>query len=121
VGAIAAEEDIPIDVTVSGSDVDPRLEEDPPPGVRIHRVPALHPEDVAIHPSGIPVTSVPRTLIDLAEVLPADELREAFAMARARGLLDMAAVHRSRARVEWRPSLAMLDMVIAEFDSTEAS
>jgi hypothetical protein len=45
-----------------------------------------------------------------------DELREVFAVARARGLLDMAALRRSRARVEWRPSLAMLDGVIKEFE-----
>jgi hypothetical protein len=69
-------------------------------------------------PSGLRVTSVARTLIDLAEELSADELREAFAAARDRGLLDMEAVHRSRARVEWRPSLAMLDTVIAEFEDT---
>ncbi|MET0614046.1 MAG: hypothetical protein ABW142_01270 [Thermoleophilaceae bacterium] len=50
-----------------------------------------------------------------------DELREAFAIARARGLLDMAALRRSRARVEWRPSLATLDTVIAEFETGGAS
>jgi hypothetical protein len=60
---------------------------------------------------------VARTLIDLAEDMSRDELRGVFANARRRGLLDMEAVHRSRARVEWRPSLAMLDSVIAEFDA----
>ena len=44
-----------------------------------------------------------------------DELRETFARARELGLLDPAALRASRARVEWRPSLAMLDEVIAEF------
>jgi hypothetical protein len=112
---LSADDFGPIDVTVPCSAADPRLDEPPPPGVRIHRVPALHPEDVVIHPSGLPVTSVARTLIDLAEVLTRDELREAFAAAQARGLLDMAALHRSRTRVEWRPSLAMLDSVIDEF------
>ena len=67
-------------------------------------------------PGGLRVTSVARTLIDLAEVLTADELREAFAAARERGLLDMDEVRRSRARVEWRPSLAMLDAVIDEWE-----
>ena len=67
-------------------------------------------------PSGLRVTSVARTLVDLAEELSTNELREAFAAARGRGLLDMSAVHRSRARLEWRPSLATLDTVIAEFD-----
>lgn len=103
----------PIDVTIAGVPEDPRSQRDPE-GVVVHRVPALHPDDVTTV-DGIPVTTVARTLIDLAEVLDETELREAFATARARGLLDMDAVAASRARVEWRPSLAMLDEVIAEY------
>jgi hypothetical protein len=106
----------PIDVTVPGSGRDPRLEDPAPDGVTIHRVPALHPEDVVTLPSGLRVTSVSRTLIDLAEVLSRDELRDAFTAARERGLLDMDALRRSRDRVEWRPSLAMLDAVVQEFE-----
>jgi hypothetical protein len=106
----------PIDITVAGSADDPREEAPAPEGVRIHRVPSLHPEDVVTLPGGLRVTSVARTLIDLAEDLTRDELRDAFAAARRRGLLDMDALRRSRARVEWRPSLAMLDSVIAEFE-----
>ena len=105
-----------IDVTVPGSSRDPRSDAAAPPGIRIHRSPSLHPDDVVTLPSGLRVTSVSRTLIDLAEDVTADELREYFAAARARGLLDMDAVRRSRRRVEWRPSLAMLDEVIAEFE-----
>jgi len=115
---ISSDDLFPIDVTVPGSAVDPRLELDPPAGVRIHRAAPLHPEDFVTLPSGLRVTSVARTLIDLAEDMTRAELREAFAIARARGLLDMAALRRSRARVEWRPSLAMLDAVIEEFDDT---
>jgi hypothetical protein len=44
-----------------------------------------------------------------------DELRELFANARRKGLLDISAVRRSAARVEWRPSLRMLNDVIQEF------
>jgi hypothetical protein len=117
-GAMGREDQPPIDVTVVGSGDDPRLEAPAPEGVVIHRVPSLHPEEVVTLPGGLRVTSVARTLIDLAEVLPRDELRDAFATARERGILDMDAVHRSRARVEWRPSLAMLDGVIAEFDES---
>jgi len=65
---------------------------------------------------GIPVTSVARTLVDLAECMSKTELRETFEIARRKGLLNIADVRASRARVEWRPSLAMLDEVIAEFD-----
>jgi hypothetical protein len=106
----------PIDVTIPGSSDDPREEMPSPEGVRIHRMPSLHPEEVVTLPGGLRVTSVARTLIDLAEAMMLDELRGAFAAARQRGLLDMEAVRRSRARVEWRPSLAMLDSVIAEFE-----
>jgi hypothetical protein len=106
----------PIDVTVAGSTDDPRDEAPAPEGVRIHRVPSLHPEDVVTLPSGLRVTSVARTLIDLAEELTRDELRDAFFAARRRGILDIDALRRARARVEWRPSLAMLDSVIAEFE-----
>jgi hypothetical protein len=106
-------EDEPIDVLVPGSADDPRIDTSIP-GIVIHRGPALHPDDVTIH-KGIPVTSPSRTLIDLAEVMTAAELRATFARAREIGLLDPEALRASRARVEWRPSLAMLDEVIEEF------
>ena len=50
-----------------------------------------------------------------SEFMTAAELRAAFARARQIGLLDPEALRAARARVEWRPSLAMLDDVIAEF------
>jgi hypothetical protein len=113
---IAPHDPYRIDVTVPGSSRDPRSDAAAPPGIRIHRSPSLHPDDVVTLPSGLRVTSVSRTLIDLAEELTADELREYFAAARARGLLDMEAIRRSRTRVEWRPSLAMFDEIAAEFE-----
>jgi hypothetical protein len=64
--------------------------------------------------NGIPVTSVARTLIDLAEVMSEEELRDCFLVARRKGLLDLDELAAARARVEWRPSLAMLDRVIGE-------
>ena len=103
----------PIHVTVPGSAEDPRSTTSLP-GVAIHQAPPLHPDDLTTH-KGIPVTSPSRTLIDLAEVMSAEELRMAFARAREIGLLDPQALRASRARVEWRPSLAMLDEVIAEY------
>lgn len=103
-----------IHVTVPGSADDPRCLIPSPPGVVVHRGPGLHPDDMAVH-QGIPVTSVSRTLVDLAEVLTRDELRDAFATARARGLLNMANVEASYERVEWRPSLAVLREVMKEF------
>jgi hypothetical protein len=106
----------PIDITIAGSPSDPREPLPNIPGVRVHRVPALHPDDRTVV-DGLPVTSISRTLVDLAEVLPRDELREVFAEASEKGLLDMDAVEASYARVEWRPSLRMLRDVMDEFAS----
>jgi hypothetical protein len=85
-----------------------------PPGVVVHHAPPLHPDDVDVV-SGIPCTSIARTLVDCAEMMPKNELRELFASAQSKGMLDTAAVRRSAERVEWRPSLPMLYEVIAEF------
>jgi hypothetical protein len=105
----------PIHLTIPGCPDDPRTAVEPPPGVVIHYAPSLHPDDVCVV-DGLRVTSPARTLIDLAELSDKDELRRMFARARSLGILDMDAMHASRARIEWRPSLAMLDEVIAEFD-----
>jgi hypothetical protein len=103
----------PVDVYVGGSADDPRSAE-PIPGVATHRGPPLHPDDVTTV-CGLRVTSPSRTLIDLAEVMTAAELRACFARARDIGLLDPGALRAARSRVEWRPSLEMLDAVIEEF------
>lgn len=111
--AHACEDHEPIHVFVPGSAEDPRATSSIG-GVVVHRGPPLHPDDVTTR-AGIPITSPSRTLIDLAEVLTRTELSAAFARAREIGLLDPEALHAARARVEWRPSLAMLDEVIDEF------
>ncbi len=103
----------PIHVTVPGSPDDPRVPKSMP-GVVVHHVPELHPDDVCVH-NGLRMTTPSRTLIDLAEVMDKEELRGCFARAEEMGLLDHEALAAARARVEWRPSLAMLDEVIAEF------
>jgi predicted transcriptional regulator of viral defense system len=104
----------PIHVTVAARADDPRNPPADIPGVVIHHAPELHPDDVTVV-DGIPVTSVARTLVDLAEVMDAGELRATFARARRMGLLDMEAMEASYARVEWRPSLRMLRAVMDEF------
>jgi hypothetical protein len=103
----------PVHVLVPGSDDDPRVASSLP-GVVVHRGPPLHPDDVTTL-NGIPITSPSRTLIDCAEFMTGAELRAAFARAQELGLLDPEALRAARARVEWRPSLAMLDEVIGEF------
>ena len=108
------DESQPIYITVPGNPDDPRDMPDPPEGVIIKHSPPLHPDDTDVV-DGIPVTSVSRTLIDMAEIVGADELREIFVSAIERGMFDREKFLASRARVEWRPSLSMLDTVAAEF------
>lgn len=105
---------LPIHITVPGDPSDPRAPRDLPPWVQMHHVPALHPDDVDVV-DGIRVTSPSRTLLDMAECSTEDELWRMFARAQEIGLLDPEALRASRGRVEWRPSLAMFDRVMAQF------
>jgi hypothetical protein len=104
----------PIHIAVPASDHDPRNPPHVSPGIVIHYVPDLHPDDVEVV-RGLRVTSVERTLIDLAEEMSPEELLAMFRRASRMGLLDLDRLRASRGRVEWRPSLAMLDEVILEF------
>jgi very-short-patch-repair endonuclease len=54
-------------------------------GIRIHRLAALDPRDVRTL-GGIPVTSPPRTILDLSAVVPPRELERALAEAHTRRL-----------------------------------
>lgn len=83
-------------------------------GVIVHRGPPLHPDDTAVV-SGVPCTSVERTLIDLADDMPADELRECFRRAVEMGVYDGDRFDASLSRVEWRPSLAIVAEIAEEF------
>lgn len=109
-------DDCPIHITVPASPDDPRAARPSPPGVVVHYSPPLHPDDLAVV-DGIPCTSVARTLVDCAEEMSKDELRALFNNADRKGLLDIDAVRRSAARVEWRPSLPLLYEVIDEFSA----
>lgn len=106
--------DEPIHITVPGDPNDPRTHREAPPGVILHYAPPLHPDDMDVV-DGIPVTSVPRTLVDMAEDSTKDELRGYFSRAREMGLLVIEDVEASAERVEWRPSLPLLYEVLEEF------
>ena len=108
----------PIHITMQGDADDPRSQMEAPAGIVIHRAPQLHPDDLDMV-DGIPVTSLARTLVDLAEISDKDELRFCFTQARLQGRLEIDAVRASADRAEWRPSLAMLYEVIAEFEELE--
>lgn len=106
--------DDPIHVTVAGHPGDPRSPAAAHPGIVVHYVPELHPDDVDVI-DGLRVTSASRTLIDLAEAADEQELREIWRRADGLGMIDAEALAASRARVEWRPSLRLVDRLIHEF------
>jgi very-short-patch-repair endonuclease len=72
------------------------------PDIDVHRSP-LPPDEVTVR-DGIPVTTVARTLTDLAHVLDPDSLTRAVREAQFLRVFDLAATHRAIAR---RPSRAL--------------
>lgn len=94
-----------LDVTVSGRSRYGR------PGIALHRVRDLCPDDV-VRRDGIPVTTVARTLLDLAEVLQPRQLERVFEEAEQLRILDVRAVRqlcrRSPGRRGLRPLAALL-------------
>lgn len=69
--------------------------------VVIHRTRVLHPDDRALL-HGIPVTSLARTVVDLAEVLHPRRLADVLHQAEVRGLLDLGAIEAALERVPGR-------------------
>jgi very-short-patch-repair endonuclease len=96
-----------IDVSVPRSGVRSR------PGLHVHCTAPWHPDDCA-HRRGIPVTSVARTLLDLAEVVPARALRHAFEEAERLRLADVRAIEAVAARGHGRHGVGALAPVLAE-------
>jgi very-short-patch-repair endonuclease len=90
-----------VDVSVTGGHAG-RL-----PGIRVHRTRTLGPDDVTVH-LGVPVTTVVRTLYDLARVASDDEMEQMVAEAYARRLTDCAAVLAAGGRYRGRPGTARL-------------
>lgn len=82
-----------------------------PAGVRLHRSKLA--EDECTMEARIPVTSVPRTLLDLAEVLDEDELRRVFEEADRLKLLPMPQLERICAEAGRRKGLPALRRLIA--------
>jgi very-short-patch-repair endonuclease len=67
------------------------------PGIRTHHTRSLDDQDTTIQ-RGIPVTTVARTLVDLAGVVPHDHLRRALREADRLRLLDVRALEACRVR-----------------------
>jgi very-short-patch-repair endonuclease len=62
-----------------------------PKGIRIHRSGRLGPTEVTVH-EGIPVTTIPRTLLDLADILSPQALKRAIDEADYRNRFDLTAL-----------------------------
>jgi len=85
-----------------------------PAGVAVHRARRLDPEDRGEH-DGIPVTSVARTLLDLAGVVDRRRLQSALEAAERLRLFDLAALDRTIKRGRTRPGARMLREALGEY------
>ena len=83
------------------------------PGISVHRVRRLHPDDETLNRS-IPVTTVARTLLDLAEVLRPRDLQSAFEEADRLRILNIRKVEDVCARSPGRRGLRPLGTLLAE-------
>jgi hypothetical protein len=104
------------DLLVTGGslvDVSARRSRTRRPGIAIHRG-QLHTEDRACH-EGIPVTSVARTLVDIAKLVSRRQLERAVEKAEILGLFDLAAVDALIARNPRRPGLPTLRAVLGDY------
>lgn len=87
------------------------------PGIAIHRPRGLGPEDVTTH-DAIPCTSVARTLLDLATILPAHALARVCEQAEILRVLDMREVDALIARQPRRPGVPALRHALAHHAET---
>jgi hypothetical protein len=83
-----------------------------PSGICLHRTRCLDPTDRTTI-DAIPATSIPRTLLDLAEVVDRLTLKRAFEEADRLGLLHLRALDQVRARGRGRHGLAAFDAALA--------
>jgi predicted transcriptional regulator of viral defense system len=87
-----------------------------PAGIDAHRHGSLHARDRATV-RGIPCTSVPRTLLDLAAVVPPRQLRNAITEAEISQVFDLTAVHDVISRSRHRRGVARLRRAVSAYDA----
>jgi very-short-patch-repair endonuclease len=87
-------------------------------GITVHETGDLHPRDRTTI-DGIAVTSIPRTLVDLAAILPPPQLRRAYEQAERLRILDLRAIHELLGRANGRRGVAALRVLVA-YDATRA-
>ncbi len=89
------------------------------PGMRVHQARALDPRDTT-SVQGIPVTSIPRTLLDLAGILPPTQLQRAYGKAERLRVLDVRAIEQLLDRSNGRRAVATLRDLVA-YDPSHAA
>jgi very-short-patch-repair endonuclease len=89
------------------------------PGIAVHRSVRLDPADRA-EASGIPCTSVPRTLLDLAAVVNRRVLERACDQAEVLRLVDWAGMEGLLVRARGRPGVQRLRAVLGAADTDQA-
>ena len=82
-----------------------------PPGVRFHEARNLDPRDLTTY-KGIPVTTIPRLLVDLTETTTDDELANVIHEADFRGWFDEAKVREAADRAIGRHNLDVLERAL---------
>jgi hypothetical protein len=104
----------PVDVTVPGRTRTGQR------GIDLHLARSLDPRDVTAF-EGVPITTVARTLLDLAEVVPRRKLKAAVEEADRRGDYDGLAVKELLARSPGRHGLKPLSDLLSDFTYDELS
>lgn len=90
------------------------------PGVVVHHARSIHPLDRAER-FGIPVTSAPRTLLDLASMLPERALETALAEAAIKGLADRAALEAVIGRSNGHRGVGVLNELLDDVEPTRSA
>lgn len=83
------------------------------PGIRCHGVRSLHPEDITVV-DGIPVTTLARTYLDLAEVLNHRRLIEALEAGERQNKLDLHAIEAAVGRNPGRRAIKPLNSALTQ-------
>lgn len=108
-GMIPSADGGPVEITVPGRN--PRSR----PGIRLHRVRALGPQDVGMR-SGLPLTSPARTVLDLAVGEPIRVVEQALAEGLRRRMVHRSGLEAMLARCAGRPGTRVLTALIADGD-----
>jgi len=90
----------------------------PRPGIRVHRVGRVEPDETTTY-EGIPITTPPRTILDLAAIVAPRELEHTVARALRGGLATEDSLASLLARYPRRPGVPALRAILAR-DGTPA-